>query len=183
MAKQYSDLELVQKAQNDDKKAAEILFRKYQNLILKASGQYRLRSVRDEAYGEACMGFYEAVLDFDKALGVPFAGYAKSRVYTCLQNLFRRYLRIWQNETASVIICSPEGKSDDKDYDCLKNTINNIFLHEIMIKLPPRQQQIAKYILIDDLNMVQTAKCMGVSVQSVSKNYAKVLSCIKAHYH
>ena len=44
------------------------------------------------------ISFYQAIKDFNESLGVPFAGYAKVKVYQGVHTLFRRYLRIWQNK-------------------------------------------------------------------------------------
>ena len=102
---------LLIKAKAGDNYAIQLLLNKYKNLLNSASRQHRLISIQEEAYEEAVISFYQAIKDFNESLGVPFAGYAKVKVYQGVHTLFRRYLRIWQNEVS----LSAQMNTDDED--------------------------------------------------------------------
>lgn len=91
---------LLVRAKLGDNFAVQLLLSKYKNLLRSASRQHHLLSIQEEAYEEAIISFYQAIKDFDESLGVPFTGFAKMRVYQGVHTLFRRYLRIWQNEVS-----------------------------------------------------------------------------------
>lgn len=88
------------KAKAGDNWAIQVLLNQYQNLLKHVSRQHHLLSIQEEAYEEAIICFYQAIKDFNESLGIPFAGFVKSRVYQGVHSLFRKYLRIWQNEVS-----------------------------------------------------------------------------------
>lgn len=75
---------LLIKAKAGDNYAIQLLLNKYKNLLNSASRQHHLISIQEEAYEEAVISFYQAIKDFNESLGVPFAGYAKVKVYQCI---------------------------------------------------------------------------------------------------
>ncbi len=181
--------EILRRAKQGDNKAIEQLLNEYQGLLRKASLQHHLLSIQDEAYSQACLSFYEAIMDFNESLGVPFAGFAKSKVYADVHTVFRRYVRIWQNEVASCNKTANTNDNEDND-ECLdsltstKDIADDIIIRMdiniALTKLPPKQKLAFTKVLLEDLSMTQTAKELHTSVQSVSKNYAKAISSVKS---
>ena len=174
--------ELINRAKAHDENAIMLLLNKYKGLLHKATNQNHLRSIREEAYGEACLGFYEAILAYDKSLGIPFAGFAKSKVYAKVHSLFRKYLRIWQNE---VLAYNKENDEEQEYISLFEASINmeediiyKLDLSKILAKLSFKQQLVFDEIVLHGYNRTQTAKKLGISVQAVSKTYNKVMAVI-----
>lgn len=171
---------LIIRAKAHDERAVILLMRKYKGLIHKAANQNHLRSIKDEAYSEACLGFYEAIVAYDEDLGVPFAGFAKSKVYAKVHSLFRKYLRVWQNEVSAC-----NGENDDElEYMNLfednanieENIICKIDLCKVVDKLSFKQRMVFNEIVLNGKSRTQTAEKFGISVQAVSKTYNKVVA-------
>lgn len=150
---------LLIKAKAGDNYAIQLLLNKYKNLLNSASRQHHLISIQEEAYEEAVISFYQAIKDFDESLGVPFAGYAKVKVYQGVHTLFRRYLRIWQNEVS----LSAQMNTDDDDE--IKEFGDLLAVDEDLA-------------VFKGLKYKQVAKLLHISVQAVSKNYRKALAFI-----
>ncbi len=176
---------IVARAQAKDEKALTILIQRYQGLLYKASSQRHVLTIRQEAYSEAYYRFYEAIMSFDPTRKIPFSGFAKYKVYSGIHTLFRQYLRIWQNEMSYDV--KDDTNSDEESYgnlfaikdDISENAALNIDFNKAFYQLSQRQQTIVREILINGETMTQTAKNLNISVQAVSKNYAKAISFIR----
>lgn len=174
--------ELISRAQAHDEDAIMLLMDKYKGLLHKAANQNHLRSIKNEAYSEACLGFYEAIMSYDMSLGIPFAGFAKSKVYAKVHSLFRKYLRVWQNE---LLACNKEDDDENEYMDLFEDNINieekvmyKLDLQKIIDELSFKQRLIFKEIILKGNNMTQTAKKFNISVQAVSKTYKKMIVVI-----
>lgn len=176
---------LLIKAKAGDNYAIQLLLNKYKNLLNSASRQHHLLSIQEEAYEEAIISFYQAIKDFDESLGVPFAGFAKMRVYQGVHTLFRRYLRIWQNE---VSLSAQMNTDDDEikefgdllavDEDLADSISSRLDIMKLIHQLPPKQYKVFILIVFKGLKYKQVAKLLHISVQAVSKNYRKALAFI-----
>lgn len=158
----------------------EHLLNDYQGLLRKAAGQNHLRSFYDEAYAEAVLSFCDAVKTFDENMGVPFAGYAKAKVYGSLYTLFKKHRRNWQREF------SLDGSDDDNSplstavlSSLEDDIINKNSLSDALQQLTVRQQQIINYTLIQGYTQIETAKIMKISQQAVASNKKQALIRLK----
>lgn len=175
---------LLIKAKAGDNYAIQLLLNKYKNLLNSASRQHHLISIQEEAYEEAVISFYQAIKDFNESLGVPFAGYAKVKVYQGVHTLFRRYLRIWQNEVS--LSSKIDRENDDEEFldllssddDIEENISCKLDLMEVIHQLPPKQYKVFILVVFKGLKYKQVAKLLHISVQAVSKNYRKALTFI-----
>lgn len=173
---------LLLSAKSGDLIAVQELLLKYENLLKKAAGQHHLYSIREEAYAEAMMGLYTAIMDFDESLGIPFAGFAKSRVYQAVHNLFRKYVRIWQHEVA--LSGSDEGDDGNTvelfvdDLQIAESVSLKIDVQRALQQMPAAQYQVFCLIVIQGLSQKQVAQQLQVSQQMVSKNYRKAMAFI-----
>lgn len=171
---------LLIKAKAGDNYAIQLLLNKYKNLLNSASRQHHLISIQEEAYEEAVISFYQAIKDFNESLGVPFAGYAK-----VVHTLFRRYLRIWQNE---VSLSAQMNTDDDEikefgdllavDEDLADSISSRLDIMKLIHQLPPKQYKVFILVVFKGLKYKQVAKLLHISVQAVSKNYRKALAFI-----
>lgn len=175
---------LLIKAKAGDNYAIQLLLNKYKNLLNSASRQHHLISIQEEAYEEAVISFYQAIKDFNESLGVPFAGYAKVKVYQGVHTLFRRYLRIWQNEVS----LSAQMNTDDEikefgdllvvDKDLADSISSRLDIMKFIHQLLPKQYKVFILVVFKGLKYKQVAKLLHISVQAVSKNYRKALAFI-----
>ena len=176
---------LLIKAKAGDNYAIQLLLNKYKNLLNSASRQHHLISIQEEAYEEAVISFYQAIKDFNESLGVPFAGYAKVKVYQGVHTLFRRYLRIWQNE---VSLSAQMNTDDDEikefgdllavDEDLADSISSRLDIMKLIHQLPLKQYKVFILIVFKGLKYKQVAELLDISVQAVSKNYRKALAFI-----
>lgn len=169
------------KAKSGDNSAIQILLKQYQNLLKGVSRQHHLLSIQEEAYEEAIICFYQAIMDFDEALGIPFAGFAKVRVYQGVHSLFRKYLRIWQNEVSLSAKIDEDDEyldliTDNKDF--WGNVIFNLDLQRIIMNLPYRQYQVFILVALKGLKYQEVGIILQISEQAVSKHYRKAIAFI-----
>ena len=178
---------LLIKAKAGDNYAIQLLLNKYKNLLNSASRQHHLISIQEEAYEEAVISFYQAIKDFNESLGVPFAGYAKVKVYQGVHTLFRRYLRIWQNEVSLSAQMNTDDEDEVKELSARKEVLegeladsisSRLDIMKIIHQLPPKQYEVFILVVFKGLKYKQVAKLLHISVQAVSKNYRKALAFI-----
>ncbi len=174
---------LLIKAKAGDNYAIQLLLNKYKNLLNSASRQHHLISIQEEAYEEAVISFYQAIKDFNESLGVPFAGYAKVKVYQGVHTLFRRYLRIWQNEVSLSAQMNTDDEDEIKEFGDLlavdEDSISSrLDIIKLIHQLPPKQCKVFILVVFKGLKYKQVAKLLHISVQAVSKNYRKALAFI-----
>lgn len=180
---------LLTRAKLGDNFAIQLLLDKYKNLLKSASKQHHLLSIQEEAYEEAIISFYQAIKDFDESLGIPFAGYAKVKVYQGVHTLFRRYLRIWQNEVSLSAKVNQEDDTKEffdlwaSDRDMEECISCKLDLIKIIHQLPPKQYKVFILVALKGLKHQQVADLLNISVQAVSKNYRKALAFISKSLH
>lgn len=132
------------------------------------------------------ISFYQAIKDFNESLGVPFAGYAKVKVYQGVHTLFRRYLRIWQNEVSLSAQMNTDDDDEIKEFgdllavdeDLADSISSRLDIMKFIHQLPPKQYKVFILVVFKGLKYKQVAKLLHISVQAVSKNYRKALAFI-----
>lgn len=170
---------LLIKAKAGDNYAIQLLLNKYKNLLNSASRQHHLISIQEEAYEEAVISFYQAIKDFNESLGVP-------KVYQGVHTLFRRYLRIWQNEVSLSAQMNTDDEDEIKEFgdllavdeDLADSISSRLDIIKLIHQLPPKQYKVFILVVFKGLKYKQVAKLLHISVQAVSKNYRKALAFI-----
>ncbi len=170
---------MVNQAQQGNKSCAEALFLRFVGLLKKAAGQNHLRPIREEALSEAKLSFMEAISAYDASRGIPFAGYAKAKVYGDLRTLFKRERRTWQRE-ASANESAGEGlelidiiPDPQNPFDQL---LSKLELDAALKQLTPKQQ-IALYLcFVLDLSQSQAARQLHTSQQVLSARQSRALA-------
>lgn len=166
--------QLVMFAQAGDNKAFEQICQQYAGLVKRQAYQAHLRPIQEEALGEGWLALSQAVVSYNPALGVQFAGYAESKVKFALWNLFKRERRRWQCET------SLEGSSDTDrslildllpdQVDIASQVENSLLSNQVLgllAKLPDRQQQAMLMTVVQGKGLSETAVSLKVSPQAV----------------
>ena len=176
----------IQAAAQGDPKALTELFQNYEGMFQKAAHQPHLRCIAEEALGEARLSFLEAVRSYDPALGVPFPGYAKAKVYGDLRTLFKRERRRWQRELLPSTAAQDDGEAISF-WDSLAapgNLQEEILQHELLLqslqKLPRRQQKLLHLLFFEERTQKEAAALLGISQQAAASMKARALKNLHA---
>lgn len=87
------ELSLLTAAQNGDNSAATALLAQYEPLARTAAGRAIYIDSYDEALTEALFALYKAIMEYDKERDVPFAAWARAKVYGDLRTIANRVSR------------------------------------------------------------------------------------------
>ena len=105
---EYLYKDLVQRAKGGCNKSMEDLLEKLHPLIYSVVGRYRDSRDAEDLYQDACVLVIEAVRDYEEEKGVPFLGFAKSRVYFGIHNMLRK-------DVFTLSLDQPYGDGDGEE--------------------------------------------------------------------
>ncbi|MCI6282974.1 sigma-70 family RNA polymerase sigma factor [Selenomonas sp.] len=158
-------------AQAGDSAAMMELVTQYEPLLRRAAGQAHLRTIHDDALSESYVSLVRAVRDYDAALGIPFAAFAKARVYGDLRTLARRVIRTWQRE-ATVDDRREEGFweliEDESAAAALTRYERQATLAAAMRALTERERAVIRLLYFNEATQTAAAAELGVSQQAVA---------------
>lgn len=90
------EMNLLAAAQRGDNSAATALLAQYDPLVRAAAGRSYRSDSYDEALCEAFFALYSAIITDDKGKGVPFAAWARAKVYGDIRTITNRMNREMQ---------------------------------------------------------------------------------------
>ena len=173
----------VQPAQAGNEQATLLLFDAFTGLMKRAAAQSHLQCIYEDALSEARMSFMEAIKTYDSAMGVPFAGYVRAKVYGDLRTLFKQQRRNWQRETSADISDKETGATR---LDCIadpragyENSLNQLTLPPAFAKLSEKQRYVLKLLFVMAKTQSEIAKELRISQQAVGKIKKTALSILK----
>lgn len=161
---------LIERAQENAGAMAEICGR-YEPLILHAAHQPHLTTVREDAESVARLALVEAVRCFDPALGIPFAAYARRKVFGDVRTFFRRERSKWQHEYVPVDTSEDELSFWDAvadPHDPMGQAELKDMLRTALSLLTDKERAVL-LLLHRDLTQTQIAKILGIATQTVAK--------------
>lgn len=174
---------LVQPAQAGSKQATLLLFDAFTGLMKKAAAQSHLQCIYEDALSEARMSFMEAIRSYDPAMGVPFAGYARAKVYGDLRTLFKQQRRSWQREISADISDKAAGTLLDCIADPRANyedsLLNQLTLQPAFTKLSEKQRCVLTFLFVRGKTQSELANELCISQQAISKIKKTALSLLK----
>ena len=175
---------LVQKAQAGDQTAVLNLLDQFQPLIHKAAWQTHLNPIREDALSQACISFLEAVKMYNPSRSIPFAGYAKAKIYGDIRTLFKQNRRNWQREVSSEYETAGQPILDQlfiptADID---NSIDKIYVQTLLTQLPQKQKQVLYQTIIHDKTQKETALLLHLSQQSIAALQKKALNTLRKQF-
>ena len=166
------EAELLRRAANGDKDAGERIRIQYWPLVLRAAHQLHLGTLREEAESVAALSLVEAMSLYDPTAGVPFAAYAKTKIFGDVRTYFRRERSRWNREV--VPFDTEEG---DSFWDQIADTDREMEVSELksvveteLSKLTPQERELVEECLIYvRKTQKELAIREGVSFQSITR--------------
>ena len=177
------ELSLLAAAKAGDAAALSRLCTQYEPLLRAAAGQLHLRTIREDALAEGYVSFVGAVQAYDAGTGVPFAAFAKARVYGDLRTLFRRQRRLWERETLPAEAREEpfwEGVHDPAAEQALTRLEEQAALVAAMRCLTDGERRILRLIFWEERTQAEAARLLQVSQQAIAKAKKRALAKLRA---
>lgn len=173
--------ELVVQAQQGDGGAMESVCQQFTGLVEKAARRSHVRIFYDDAAAVARLGLVEAIQTYRKDMGVPFAGYAKSKVDFSVWNLFKRERRRWQAEQSldkeSESISLGGGAFEDQ----VSNRLAVAAIMAAVNQLPPKQRKVMSCMLSLGKSLTETANLLGITPQAASNLRQRAVKVLRQY--
>ena len=170
----------IESAKNGDKDAMTALVTQYEGLCRKAAGQSHLAPLGEDALSAARESFLQAVKEFDAARGVPFPGFAKSKVYGDLRTLFKKSRRQWQREVL------PESSEEGNVFDAVPDERDEMKKYEeddafrkMLAPLAEKPRRLLTLLYANGLTQKEAAAKLGISQQAAAVIKARALKTLR----
>lgn len=167
------EIALVHRAKAGDSAAGAALAAHYAPLLTAAANQPHVRTIQEDALSMAGVGFAEAIQQYDPARNIPFAAFAKSKVYAAVLALFRKELRRWQREYLPAGEERPwENVESPEDMETA--VAERADLAALMQCLSEEERAILCLIVFEEETQARAAKKIGLSQQTFSRRWKKL---------
>ena len=163
---QTEERALIAGAQAGDQEAMERIVTQYWPLVIAAGHQRYVRSIAEDATGAAAEELVRAVLAFDLSRGVPFAAFAKVRVYGAVSHLFRKTANVWEHEGAPCDMETFERVTDDGTLDASDARLT---VAPLLAKLSRDERRVLFFLYQYGWSTYETAEALGVSQSRVCR--------------
>lgn len=167
-------LNLVKKAQEGEEEALHEVCLRFTGLVKKYARQPHIRLIAEEAEAQGWLAFVQSIKEYDPGSGVPFAGYAESRVKYAIWNLFKGERRRWQQEGQLEVSWEEEGLSllDRLVHEAdVAREVELRYLSRELVKamtaLPDKQRQVILRTVVGEERLTELAKEIGISAQGI----------------
>ena len=177
--------ERIAAAAAGDEEAMGMLFEQYRGLLVKAAHMVKVQRVSEDAMGVAEVEFLRAVHSYDAGMGVNFAAYAKSMVYTGVHQFFRQELRRWQREFVPF-----DGDGDapslwdslEDGRDAMGDWERSEDLEKAFACLTECERKVLELTFLLGLTQRRAAEVLSVRVQTVNKARKRAIRKLKEYF-
>lgn len=173
---QTEERQLIARAQAGDGAAMERMALQYLPLARAAGGQRYARSIAEDATAAAMEELVRSVLAFDAERGVPFAAFAKVRVYGAVSHLFRKASARWGRECVPETAEATERVADD---GTLGASEARLTLAPLLSALTDDERRVLRLLYEEGRTTYEAAELLGVSQSKVSRVKRQALSQMK----
>lgn len=163
---QTEERALIAGAQAGDQEAMERIVTQYWPLVIAAGHQRYVRSIAEDATGAAAEELVRAVLAFDLSRGVPFAAFAKVRVYGAVSHLFRKTANVWEHEGAPCELDALERIAGEETLDASEA---RMVLAPLLSMLSAGERRVLSLLYERGLTTYEAADVLGVSQSKVMR--------------
>lgn len=173
---QAEERRLLAAAQAGDGTAMERIVTQYLPLAKAAGGQRCVRSMAEDATAVAAEELVRSVLAFDVSRGVPFAAFAKVRVYGAVSHLFRAAAIRWQRECVPEEAVVMEQVADGSALDASEARLT---LAPLLAALTGDERRVIQLLYEEGRTTYEAADVLGVSQSKVARLKRQALSRMK----
>jgi len=174
---QAEERRLIEAAQAGDGAAMERMVTQYLPLVRAAGAQRYVRSIAEDATAVAAEELVRSVLAFDVARGVPFAAFAKVRVYGAVSHLFRAAATRWQRECVPDAAEVTEQAADGTALDASEARLT---LAPLLAVLSEDERRVIQLLYEEGRTTYEAADVLGVSQSKVARLKRQALSRMQA---
>ncbi|MDD6127599.1 MAG: sigma-70 family RNA polymerase sigma factor [Veillonellaceae bacterium] len=173
---QAEERQLIALAQAGDGAAMERMVCQYLPLARAAGGQRYVRSIAEDATAAAMEELVRSVRAFDVTRVVPFAAFAKVRVYGAVSHLFRKASARWARECVPETAEATERVADD---GTLGASEARLTLAPLLSALTDDERRVLRLLYEEGRTTYEAAELLGVSQSKVSRVKRQALSQMK----
>lgn len=173
---QAEERQLIALAQAGDGAAMERMVVQYLPLARAAGGQRYAQSIAEDATAAAMEELVRSVLAFDAGRGVPFAAFAKVRVYGAVSHLFRKASARWARECVPETAEATERVADD---GTLGASEARLTLAPLLSAFTDDERRVLRLLYEEGRTTYEAAELLGVSQSKVSRVKRQALSQMK----
>lgn len=161
---QTEERQLIARAQAGDGAAMERMALQYLPLARAAGGQRYARSIAEDATAAAMEELVRSVLAFDAERGVPFAAFAKVRVYGAVSHLFRNASARWGRECVPETAEACERVADD---DAFGASEARLTVAQLLSALTDEERRVVHLLYEEGRTTYEAAELLGLSQSKV----------------
>ncbi|MCI6233235.1 MAG: sigma-70 family RNA polymerase sigma factor [Selenomonas sp.] len=161
---QTEERQLIARAQAGDGAAMERMALQYLPLARAAGGQRYARSIAEDATAAAMEELVRSVLAFDAERGVPFAAFAKVRVYGAVSHLFRKASARWGRECVPETAEACERVADD---DAFGASEARLTVAQLLSALTDEERRVVHLLYEEGRTTYEAAELLGLSQSKV----------------
>lgn len=173
---QEQERALLACAQEGDGAAMEQIVMQYRPLVMAAGRQRYVRSIAEDAVGAAAEELVRAVHAYDVTRGVPFAAFAKVRVYGAVSHLFRKTCRVWEHEGAA---CTPDALERVAEDAQLDASDARLMLAPLLASLSEEERRVLSLLYQRGVTTYEAADLLGVSQSKVMQVKRRALERLR----
>ena len=161
---QEQERALLACAQEGDGAAMEQIVMQYMPLVQAAGHQRYVRSIAEDAVGTAAEELVRAVHAYDVTRGVPFAAFAKVRVYGAVSHLFRKASARWGRECVPETAEACERVADD---DAFGASEARLTVAQLLSALTDEERRVVHLLYEEGRTTYEAAELLGLSQSKV----------------
>lgn len=174
---QEEERALLRGAQKGRREDMERIVEQYWPLVLAAGHQRQVGSMVEDAIGAAAEELVRSVLAFDTSRGVPFAAFAKVRVYGAVSHLLRKTSRTWEHECAPADMEVMERVAGATTLDASDARLT---VAPFLATLDDDERRVLYLLYQEERTTYEAAKTLGVSQSKVARTKKRALAKLRA---
>ena len=163
---QAEERQLIALAQAGDGAAMERMVCQYLPLARAAGGQRYVRRIAEDAPAAAMEELVRSVRAFDVTRVVPFAAFAKVRVYGAVSHLFRKASARWARECVPETAEACECVADDGAFDASEA---RLMVAGLTATLTDDERRVIHLLYEEGRTTYEAADMLGVSQSKVAR--------------
>lgn len=168
---------LIAGAQKGNREDMERITVQYWPLVMAAGHQRFVRSVAEDATAAAAEELVRCVRSFDLEKGVPFAAYAKVRVYGAVSHFFRKTARTWEHEGTA---CEAEVLEEIAGAQTLDASDARLTVAPLLARLDEDERRVLHLLFWEGRTTREAAETLGASQSKIARTKRRAIEKLRA---